>query len=73
MNPEFGHFALALALPVALVQACIPLIGAQRRDPALMAVAGPAAMLQMLLIGAAFAALTQAFIVSDFSVINVSG
>ncbi|MFL2770894.1 MAG: heme lyase CcmF/NrfE family subunit [Rhodospirillaceae bacterium] len=71
MNPEFGHFTLALALPVALVQACIPLIGAQRRDAALMAVAGPAAILQMLLIGTAFAALTHAFIVSDFSVINV--
>jgi cytochrome c-type biogenesis protein CcmF len=71
MTPEFGHFALALALPVALVQSCIPLIGAQRRDAALMAVAGPAAMTQMLLIGLAFATLTQAFITSDFSVVNV--
>ena len=71
MTPEFGHFALALALPVALVQSCIPLIGAQRRDAALMAVAGPAAMAQMLLIGLAFATLTQAFIMSDFSVVNV--
>jgi len=71
VNPEIGHYALALALPVALVQAFVPLIGATRRDAALMAVAGPAALLQMLLIGTAFAALTQAFIASDFSVMNV--
>ena len=71
MSPELGHYALALALPVALVQAVVPLIGATRRDAALMATAGPAAMLQMLLIGTAFAALTQAFIASDFSVMNV--
>lgn len=71
MTPEFGHFALALALPVALVQAIVPLIGATRREAALMATAGPAALLQMLLIGTAFAVLTQAFIASDFSVVNV--
>lgn len=71
MNPEFGHFALILALPVALVQSIVPLIGAQRRDSALMATANPAALLQMLLVGTSFAVLVQAFVVSDFSVINV--
>ena len=71
MTPELGHFALALALPVALVQSFVPLIGAHRRDAALMAVAGPAAFAQMLLIGTSFAVLTQAFITSDFSVVNV--
>ncbi|MEQ9445193.1 MAG: heme lyase CcmF/NrfE family subunit [Rhodospirillaceae bacterium] len=71
MSPELGHFALVLALPVALAQSIVPLIGAYRRDAALMAIAGPAALLQMLLIGTAFAALTHAFIVSDFSVMNV--
>ena len=71
MSPELGHFALVLALPVALAQSILPLIGAYRRDAALMAIAGPAALLQMLLIGTAFAALTHAFIVSDFSVMNV--
>ncbi len=71
MSPELGHFALVLALPVALAQSIVPLIGASRRDAALMAIAGPAALLQMLLIGTAFAALTHAFIVSDFSVMNV--
>ena len=71
MTPELGHFALALALPVSLAQAIVPLIGATRRDAALMATAGPAALLQMLLIGTAFAALTHAFVTSDFSVLNV--
>ncbi len=71
MSPEIGHFALALALPVALVQATLPLIGAKRQDMALMATAGPAAMAQLLLVGISFAVLTQAFIVSDFSVMNV--
>ena len=37
MIPELGHFALILALLVALVQGALPLIGAQRRDAALMA------------------------------------
>jgi len=71
MSPELGHFALALALPVALAQSIVPLVGASRREAALMAVAGPAAMMQLLLIGTAFSALTFAFVTSDFSVINV--
>ena len=71
MTPELGHFALALALSVALVQSIVPLVGAAKRDTALMAVAGPAALLQLLLIGTAFVALTTAFVTSDFSVINV--
>ena len=28
MSPELGHFALVLALPVALAQSILPLIGA---------------------------------------------
>lgn len=67
MIVELGHFALILALMVALVQATLPLWGAHRGDARLMALAGPAAGLQLLLIGGAFAALTWAFVVSDFS------
>lgn len=67
MVVELGHFALILALMVALVQATLPLWGAQRGDPRLMALAGPAAGLQLLLVGASFAALMCAFVVSDFS------
>ena len=68
---ELGHFALALALVVALVQSVIPLMGAQRGNAAWMAVAKPAALLQLALILASFAALMHAYVTSDFSVIAV--
>ena len=67
MIVELGHFALILALMVALVQATLPLWGAQRGDARLMALAGPAAGVQLVLIGISFAALTWAFVASDFS------
>ena len=68
MITELGHFALILACLVAVLQATIPLIGAHRRWPGWMAVAEPAAVAQFLLTAAAFAALTHAFVTSDFSV-----
>ncbi|MCE6961625.1 heme lyase CcmF/NrfE family subunit [Cereibacter sphaeroides] len=68
MIVELGHFALVLALAVALVQSVAPLVGAHRRWSGWMAVAEPAAMTQLLLIGFSFAALTWAFVTSDFSV-----
>ena len=67
MIVELGHFALVLAFAVALVQMIIPMVGAQTRNPRLMALADPAAIAQFLLIGFSFAALTYAFVVSDFS------
>jgi cytochrome c-type biogenesis protein CcmF len=67
MIVELGHFALILALMVALVQSTLPLWGAQRGDARLMALAGPAAGLQLVLIAGSFAALTWAFVMSDFS------
>ncbi|MDF1871531.1 heme lyase CcmF/NrfE family subunit [Vannielia sp.] len=67
MIAELGHFALILAALVAVVQTVVPLIGAGKRWPGWMAVAEPAALLQFLLVGLSFAALTYSFIVSDFS------
>ncbi|CUH76854.1 heme lyase CcmF/NrfE family subunit [Tropicibacter naphthalenivorans] len=67
MITELGHFALILAFLVSLVQMVVPLIGAHKRWPGWMAVAEPAASLQFFLVGASFAALTYAFVVSDFS------
>ncbi|MBU3001663.1 heme lyase CcmF/NrfE family subunit [Roseovarius nubinhibens] len=67
MITEFGHFALILAFCIALVQAIVPLVGAAKRWPGWMAVAIPAAQAQFLLITLSFAALTYAFVVSDFS------
>ncbi|MBU6474577.1 MAG: heme lyase CcmF/NrfE family subunit [Alphaproteobacteria bacterium] len=72
MVAETGHFALILALLVAAVQAVVPLVGAQRNDAALMAVAKPAALLQFLLAAAAFFALMYCYVTSDFSVLNVA-
>ncbi len=71
MIVEFGHLALVLAFGVALVQAILPLWGAARNHAGLMAVAGPAAKIQFVLLSASFAALTYAFVTSDFSVLLV--
>ncbi len=67
MIVELGHFALVLALAVAVVQSTLPLVGAQKRWSGWMAVAEPAAVIQLLLIALAFGALTYAFVTSDFS------
>ena len=67
MIVELGHFALVLALAVALVQCILPIWGAQRDDVRLMGLAGPAAVVQFVLIAASFGALTLAFVTSDFS------
>jgi len=68
MIPELGHFALILALLVAIVQGVLPLLGAHRRNVAWMALARPAAQTQWMLLLVAFACLTYAFVVNDFSV-----
>ncbi len=68
MVAELGHFALILAAAVALLQMTVPLWAAQRGWPAGMALAGTAALVQFALLVIAFAALTQAFVTSDFSV-----
>ena len=72
MIAEIGHYAVALALVTSLAQASVPLWGAARGDARLMAVAAPAALLQFLLVLVAFAALTQAYVTSDFSLLNVA-
>ena len=71
MIPEVGHFALILALCVALVQGSLPLLGAAQGDQRLMALARTAALTQAFLVILAFGSLTQAYVTSDFSVANV--
>ena len=71
MFVELGHFALVLALAVALVQSTLPLAGAARGRGSWMAVGQSAALLQFGLVALAMAALMHAYIVSDFTVINV--
>ena len=72
MSAEFGHFALTLALALAVLQALIPLIGAARGNLAWMALAGPAARAQCLCVAIAFATLMWAFAANDFSVAYVA-
>ena len=72
MIPEIGHFALLLALVVAVVQGIVPLAGASRGQASWMALGRPAALLQFALIATAFLALTQAYVSSDFTVLNVA-
>ena len=71
MIPEFGHFALVLALALALAQATVPLWGARTGDATLMRVAGATSIAQFVFVAASFAALTWCYVTSDFSVFNV--
>ena len=71
MIVELGHFALTLAVVVALVQTIAPLVARRSGYGALMALAAPAAVIQLLLTATAFLALMHAYVVSDFSVENV--
>ena len=68
MLPELGQVLLVCALLAALLQAVLPLWGAQRGRGAWMAVAVPAAFAQLVLVAGAFAVLTIAFVQQDFSV-----
>ncbi len=72
MIPELGHFALIVALVLAVVQGTLPLVGAHRGHAAWMAVARPAAQGQFVFTAIAFACLAWSFLVNDFSVVNVA-
>jgi cytochrome c-type biogenesis protein CcmF len=72
MIVEAGHYALTLALALAIVQTVLPFWGARRNDLALMRVGDSAAIAQLLFVGAAFVALATAHLTSDFSVLNVA-
>jgi cytochrome c-type biogenesis protein CcmF len=71
MIVETGHYALVLALALAIVQFAIPFAGARLGDAALMRVARPTAIAQFLFVALSYGALTYAHVVSDFSLVNV--
>src|SRR3954454_17807734 len=71
MTREFGHYALVLALALALIQATVPLWGARTNDLTLMSVAGSTALGQLVVLGDSFGELSMAYVGSDFSVANV--
>ncbi|MGY3608318.1 MULTISPECIES: heme lyase CcmF/NrfE family subunit [unclassified Bradyrhizobium] len=71
MIAEAGHYALVLALGLALIQSIVPMLGARWGDVALMNVARSTALAQLLFAGASFTALVMLHVTSDFSVVNV--
>jgi cytochrome c-type biogenesis protein CcmF len=71
MIVETGHYALALALALALVNSVLPVWGSMARDQRLMAVAPAVALMGLGLVAYAYFALTMAHVVSDFSLVNV--
>ena len=71
MTAEIGHFALIAAFVLAGLQSILPMIGAARDDVGMMALGRATAFGQFALTLLAFAALVNAFVVSDFSVLNV--
>ena len=71
MIAEGGHYALVLALALALIQSSLPILGARWRDLALMNVARSTAVAQLLFVAISFAALISLHVSSDFSVVNV--
>lgn len=67
MIAELGHFALILGFAVSLFQTTVPMVGAAKNWQGWMDSARPAAVAQFLLTALSFAALTVAFVTSDFS------
>ena len=72
MIPELGHFALIIALFLAIVLGVVPLIGAQRQNSQWMALARPLATGQFVFVAISFACLIYSFVTNDFSVQNVA-
>ena len=71
MIAEAGHYALVLALALALIQSTVPIAGARWGDFTLMNVARSTALAQLLFVAASFTALVMLHVSSDFSVVNV--
>ena len=71
MTPEIGHFALALALAMAIVQSVLPIWGASRGNVLWMQSARWSSLGQVIFVAIGFGALMQAFVTSDFTVKNV--
>jgi cytochrome c-type biogenesis protein CcmF len=72
MIPEFGQYALILALCVACIQGVLPLIGAHQGRREWLVLARPAAQTVFFLLAIAFGILTWSFYINDFSVLYVA-
>jgi cytochrome c-type biogenesis protein CcmF len=72
MIAETGFFALLLALALALLLAASPLAWSASNDRSLMALARPLMLAMAGFVALAFAMLTTAYVISDFSVATVA-
>jgi cytochrome c-type biogenesis protein CcmF len=72
MIAELGHYALVLALALALIQSWSPVVGARKGDVALMRLADSTALAQFVFVALSFGALVYSYVTSDFSVLNVA-
>ncbi len=72
MIPELGHFALIVALSLAIMQSVVPLVGSATGRGHLVAVAAPAACGHFVFVLIAFLVLSYAFAIKDFSVLYVA-
>ena len=68
MIPEVGHFALIIALCLALLQTIVPLWGAAQNRAALMNLAPGLAVGILVFVSISFTCLAVAFLQDDFSV-----
>ncbi|WP_169917385.1 heme lyase CcmF/NrfE family subunit [Oceanospirillum multiglobuliferum] len=72
MLPELGHYALILALVMALVQAVVPLLGAQLKMTGWMSYGTPMVWGQFFFVSVSLFMLGYAFVTDDFSVAYVA-
>ena len=72
MIPELGHFALVIALAVAVLQSLLPLAGIRTNNASLLGFARPVARVQGGLVLLSYICLSYAFAVDDFSVLYVA-
>jgi cytochrome c-type biogenesis protein CcmF len=70
--PEFGHFALIIALGLALLLTVVPLLGSFRGDHRAMAMAPALAIGLLVFVAISFGCLAAAFLADDFSVALVA-
>ena len=72
MIPEFGQFALILALSLSALTATLGLVGAHLNRPAWMAATASTVVGQFVFVALAFVVLAHAFVTDDFSVAYVA-
>ncbi len=68
MVAELGNYALALAFGLSIFLAILPLVGAQKQNSTLMALARPITWAMFLALTISFGSLFYLFAVNDFSV-----